>query len=105
MIPYAVWGVNCFSGRLYTCNDGSVAGMTDCVGEYLSSPIDGIGGDGFLAPRTWTNPSVDARLVLCLSLLLCSWLNIVSASVVFGRSMTSEEFVYVLYLSSSFDWM
>ncbi|KAL7418234.1 Ion transport protein-domain-containing protein [Mrakia frigida] len=56
MIPYAVWGVNIFRGRLFGCNDDSVFGKADCIGFFVSTPVDGV-GSGFPVPRTWTNPT------------------------------------------------
>ncbi|CED84829.1 high-affinity cell membrane calcium channel [Phaffia rhodozyma] len=61
MVPYAVWGVNCFSGLLYSCNDSSISSRGECIGEYLATPVDGV-GSGFLTPRIWTNPTVDASV-------------------------------------------
>lgn len=55
MLPYACWGLNIFAGRFYLCNDGDVEGKADCVGEYLSTPVDD--SLGFLAPRSWDVPS------------------------------------------------
>lgn len=55
MLPYACWGLNIFAGRFYLCNDGDASGKADCIGEYLSSPVDD--SLGFLAPRSWDLPS------------------------------------------------
>ncbi|TFK22492.1 high-affinity cell membrane calcium channel [Coprinopsis marcescibilis] len=55
MIPYAVWGLNIFSGRMNACNDKDVDGLASCVGEYKNTVI----GEAFpfLVPRVWDNPS------------------------------------------------
>ncbi|KAL1742981.1 Ion transport protein-domain-containing protein [Schizophyllum fasciatum] len=55
MIPYAVWGLNMFSGKMNTCNDEDVDGMADCIGEYTTTAV----GDsfGFMVPRVWDNPA------------------------------------------------
>ncbi|KAG2002361.1 high-affinity cell membrane calcium channel, variant 2 [Coprinopsis cinerea AmutBmut pab1-1] len=55
MIPYAVWGLNIFAGKLNLCNDGDVDGLADCVNEYTNTVI----GDSFPfpVPRVWDNPS------------------------------------------------
>ena len=84
MIPYSVWGVvsrrlaastlplsfpigssspfppsqNIFRGRLFACNDVTVAGKDECIGMFLSTPIDGV-GTGFPIPRVWGNPAGD----------------------------------------------
>ncbi|KAJ7186710.1 Ion transport protein-domain-containing protein, partial [Mycena filopes] len=55
MIPYAVWGLNIFNGKMNECNDGSVAGATTCVNEFQNT----VYGDafGFTVPRVWDNPA------------------------------------------------
>ena len=55
MIPYAVWGLNIFAGRMNSCNDGDVDGLGDCINEYTNTVL----GDSFafLIPRAWDNPS------------------------------------------------
>jgi len=55
MIPYAVWGLNIFSGKMNECNDSGVSGISSCIGEYSNT----VYGDsfGFLVPRVWDNPS------------------------------------------------
>lgn len=55
MIPYAVWGLNIFAGKMNSCNDGSVAGISSCIDEYTNT----IYGDsfGFPVPRVWDKPS------------------------------------------------
>ncbi|KAH7099033.1 Ion transport protein-domain-containing protein [Auriculariales sp. MPI-PUGE-AT-0066] len=57
MIPYAVWGLNIFSGKLFSCNDESAADKAGCVGEYIHTPFDGSNDYGYLVPRVWENPS------------------------------------------------
>jgi hypothetical protein len=41
---------------MYTCNDTSVSSMTDCVGEFVNSPVDD--SLGFITPRVWSNPGL-----------------------------------------------
>lgn len=55
MIPYAVWGLNIFSGQMNLCSDKDAAGISECVGETTNTVL----GDsyGFLTPRVWSNPS------------------------------------------------
>ncbi|KAJ6452267.1 Ion transport protein-domain-containing protein [Mycena sanguinolenta] len=55
MIPYAVWGLNIFNGKMNECNDGSVAGAATCTNEFTNT----IYGDsfGFIVPRVWDNPA------------------------------------------------
>lgn len=55
LVPFAIWGRNLFSGRLYSCNDSTAKGKADCYGEFLNMPVDE--SLGFLAPRIWTNPN------------------------------------------------
>jgi hypothetical protein len=54
MIPYAVWGLNIFAGKMRSCNDSSVANLSECVGYYQNTVV----GEsfGFLVPRVWANP-------------------------------------------------
>ncbi|KAJ7872310.1 Ion transport protein-domain-containing protein [Mycena olivaceomarginata] len=55
MIPYAVWGLNIFNGKMNECNDGSVSGADTCTNEFTTT----IYGDafGFVVPRVWNNPA------------------------------------------------
>ncbi|KAF8440127.1 Ion transport protein-domain-containing protein [Terfezia claveryi] len=54
IIPFAVYGVNLFAGRLDSCNDSSpdITNLTDCVHEYVSSPYSW----NVLAPKAVQNP-------------------------------------------------
>jgi len=53
LIPYAIWGLNIFSGLMYSCNDSNdVTFKSQCVNEFLSSPA----AWNVWAPRSWTNP-------------------------------------------------
>jgi len=53
LIPFAIYGLNLFSGRMQLCNDnsGQIYHLTDCVNEYLSSPYQW----NVLAPREVDN--------------------------------------------------
>ncbi|KAJ7019630.1 Ion transport protein-domain-containing protein [Mycena alexandri] len=55
MIPYAVWGLNIFNGKMNECNDTNVAGALTCVNEFQNT----VYGDafGFPVPRVWDNPA------------------------------------------------
>ncbi|KAF9078268.1 Ion transport protein-domain-containing protein [Rhodocollybia butyracea] len=55
MIPYAVWGLNIFAGKLNTCNDTSASGMSNCTGEYDNTYINN--AFGYPVPRVWNNPA------------------------------------------------
>ncbi|KAJ5166794.1 uncharacterized protein N7482_005575 [Penicillium canariense] len=56
LIPFAIYAVNLFNGQMVTCSDGNFVGnLTDCVGEYASSPYNW----NVLAPRVATNPYYD----------------------------------------------
>ena len=57
LIPFAIYGLNLFNGKMMQCNDGNlnIGNLTDCTGEYLSSPY----GWTVLAPRTVSNPYYD----------------------------------------------
>ena len=57
LFPYAVYGVNIFGGRLWLCNDTSVAGRSECVGEFENDvSSDQNIQTNILVPRTWNNP-------------------------------------------------
>lgn len=52
LIPFAIYGLNLFSGQMVSCNDNSFSGTLDaCIGEYESSPYNW----NVLAPRTASN--------------------------------------------------
>ncbi|KAF7334437.1 hypothetical protein MVEN_02273100 [Mycena venus] len=55
MIPYAVWGLNIFNGKMNECNDSSVSGADTCTNEFSNT----VYGDafGFVVPRVWDNPA------------------------------------------------
>jgi hypothetical protein len=62
IIPFAVWGLNIFSGLTDLCNDGGVNGAADCVNEYTMSVYQNTLANeapefGYLVPRIWRNPS------------------------------------------------
>ena len=56
MIPYAVWGLNIFAGKMNECNDSSVSGSSDCINELPNTILYG-DSFGFLVPRAWNNPA------------------------------------------------
>lgn len=57
LIPFAIYGLNLFNGRMYQCNDGdsNIVDLNDCVGEYLNSPFNW----DVLSPRQAANPYYD----------------------------------------------
>lgn len=57
LIPFAIYGLNLFHGRLQSCNDGNsnIFDLNDCVNEYMSSPFNW----DVLAPRQAANPYYD----------------------------------------------
>ena len=56
LIPFAIYGLNLFNGRMEQCNDQFNSPIrnlsTDCVGEYQSSPYNW----DVYAPRQYANP-------------------------------------------------
>lgn len=54
LIPFAILGVNLFSGKMEACNDGDFgySSLSNCVGEYNSTPYNW----PVLAPRQVSNP-------------------------------------------------
>ncbi|ODQ55958.1 hypothetical protein SAICODRAFT_47407, partial [Saitoella complicata NRRL Y-17804] len=82
LIPFAIWGVNIFSGLLYSCNDGS-ADKFGCVAEYVSSPYTW----DLWAPRVWANPyvwsfdSFGASLLILFEIVsLEGWINVMQSA-------------------------
>ncbi|KAH7114240.1 calcium-channel protein CCH1 [Dendryphion nanum] len=57
LLPFAIYGLNLFVGRLKFCNDGDsgIFDLNDCVNEYLSTPFEW----EVLAPRQAANPYYD----------------------------------------------
>lgn len=91
MIPYAVWGLNIFSGVSFTCNDTTVQGKSDCTNEYNVNARN-LGNDyGYLAPRVWANPAVstvwsfdtfgDSLLILFEIVSLEGWIDVMQAAI------------------------
>ena len=53
LIPFAIYAVNLFNGKLVQCNDDNINGSLDsCINEYPSSPYNW----NVLAPRVPSNP-------------------------------------------------
>ncbi|KAF8585271.1 hypothetical protein K439DRAFT_1632798 [Ramaria rubella] len=94
MIPYAVWGLNIFSGLSFSCNDQALTrgqGKTDCRNEYIAN-VNVMGSEyGYLAPRTWANPVTSTRwsfdnfgdsiLILFEIVSLEGWIDVMSAAI------------------------
>jgi hypothetical protein len=55
MIPYAVWGLNIFHGKVDTCNDTNVRGMSDCINEFTNTVYGN--SFGYMTPHVWGRPS------------------------------------------------
>ena len=55
LIPFAIYGLNLFNGKLMSCNDGEdIVNLIDCVGEFNSTPFNN--DWPMLAPRVAANP-------------------------------------------------
>ncbi|RPD56855.1 hypothetical protein L226DRAFT_468999 [Lentinus tigrinus ALCF2SS1-7] len=96
MIPYAVWGLNIFAGVTNECNDDSVAGKNDCIGEYSTNNlIDG--SFNYLVPRVWDNPAPSTQfsfdsfrqslLILFEIVSLEGWIDVLGVA----TSVTGED--------------
>ncbi|KAJ7058571.1 Ion transport protein-domain-containing protein [Mycena amicta] len=57
MIPYAVWGLNIFNGKMNECNDSNVSGADTCLNEFTTSVVGDNGAFAFVVPRVWDNPA------------------------------------------------
>ncbi|OBZ73074.1 Calcium-channel protein cch1 [Grifola frondosa] len=99
MIPYAVWGLNIFSGLTNECNDSSVTGISDCTGEYTNTVYGN--SFGFLVPRVWDNPSPSTTfsfdsfrqslLILFEIVSLEGWIDVMSvASSITGQGLQPQ---------------
>ena len=56
LIPFAIYGVNLFAGRMVSCNDGDISGSLDqCIGEYKNTPFNW----DVLSPRVADNSYYD----------------------------------------------
>jgi hypothetical protein len=55
MIPYAVWGLNIFNGKMNQCNDTSVSSADTCSNEFTNTVYGN--AFGFVVPRVWENPA------------------------------------------------
>ncbi|KAL8704743.1 MAG: hypothetical protein Q9201_002127 [Fulgogasparrea decipioides] len=52
LVPFAIYGLNLFNGQFEMCNDKNVTALSECVGEYNSSPYNW----SITAPRQVANP-------------------------------------------------
>lgn len=52
LIPFAIYGLTLFNGKMKFCNDLTVTSLDTCIGEYQSSPTFW----NVLAPRSVQNP-------------------------------------------------
>ncbi|KAJ4481205.1 Ion transport protein-domain-containing protein [Lentinula aciculospora] len=88
MIPYAVWGLNIFAGKLNTCNDSNASGMDDCTDEYINTYVND--AFGYPVPRVWDNPAPstkfsfdnfgDSLLILFEIVSLEGWIDVMQAA-------------------------
>ncbi|KAG8533335.1 uncharacterized protein KY384_002118 [Bacidia gigantensis] len=51
LFPFAIYGLNLFNGKMLDCNDNSIEYLSDCVGEFNSTPFMW----NVLAPRQTAN--------------------------------------------------
>lgn len=87
MIPYAVWGLNIFAGKMNQCNDGNATGLGDCTFEYTNNIS---GAFGYMVPRVWSKPSPsttfsfdsfqDSLLILFEIVSLEGWIDVLGAA-------------------------
>jgi hypothetical protein len=90
LIPYAVWGLNIFSGLMFTCNDSDSTGKVACQNEYVQNPISDT-ELGFFAPRVWDNPHTStywsfddfpsSLLILFEIVSLEGWIDVLASAV------------------------
>ncbi|KAL7269076.1 calcium channel protein [Rhizina undulata] len=101
IIPFAIYGVNLFSGLMVSCNDESnVVYLSDCVNEYASSPYNW----NVLAPRAATNPffnfdSFPSSLFILFQIVSQEgWIAVMfSAESIVGNGMQPQPFASQAY--------
>ncbi|KAB5580798.1 Ion transport protein-domain-containing protein [Coniochaeta sp. 2T2.1] len=55
LIPFAIYGLNLFNGKMVSCNDGNdITLLVDCFGEYNNTPFSN--DWNVLSPRVASNP-------------------------------------------------
>ena len=55
LIPFALYGLNLFNGKMASCNDGNnITQLIDCFGEYNNTPFSG--DWPVVSPRVASNP-------------------------------------------------
>lgn len=59
LVPFAIYGLNLFNGKMVSCNDGGsgIVNLSDCFGEYNATPFSN--DWGFPAPRVASNAFYD----------------------------------------------
>lgn len=94
--------MNIFSGLLFLCNDDSVSGRSECIGEYSNSPV---GDLTFLTPRVWANPTLannnsnynfdsfrTAMLILFEIVSLEGWIDVMTSTMnIVGRDIQPAQ--------------
>lgn len=89
MVPYAVWGLNIFSGYMAQCNDNSnITNITECTNEYINTVFGS--SFGFPVPRVWDIPSPSTKfsfdnfqssfLILFEIVSLEGWIDVMSVA-------------------------
>ena len=97
LVPFAIYGLNLFNGRLESCNDtnSNIFNLTDCTGEYFSQPYNW----DVLAPRYPSNDWFDfdnfggSLFILFQIVSLEGWIDVMwSAQSVTGIFTQPESF-------------
>ncbi|RDW94337.1 calcium channel protein BcCCH1 [Coleophoma crateriformis] len=98
LIPFAIYGVNLFSGKMQLCNDSSnITNLTACFGEYSSTPFSS--DWPLLAPRAVSNPYYDfdnfggALFILFQIVSQEGWVDVMwSAQSITGPGLQPQDF-------------
>lgn len=95
LFPFSVWGQNIFSGRLFSCNDGSFSGnLTACVGEYENSPFNW----NVLSPKTVVSSYYDFNefghsfLILFEIISLEGWVDVLQSAMNISPGFSQPEY-------------
>jgi hypothetical protein len=95
MIPYAVWGLNIFAGKMNQCNDLNATGLADCKFEYSNNIYPN--QFGYMVPRVWDRPAPsttfsfdsfrDSLLILFEIVSLEGWIDVLGVA----TSITGQD--------------
>ncbi|KAH7403399.1 BcCCH1, calcium channel protein [Cadophora sp. MPI-SDFR-AT-0126] len=99
LIPFALYGVNLFNGKMLSCNDGgdAIVSLTDCFGEFTNTPFSN--DWPILMPRVVSNPFFDfdnfggSLFILFQIVSQEGWTDVMwSAESIVGRGLQPQDY-------------